>query len=250
MTSSGLPFTLPRALARLGYCSRTEARLLVASGRVALNGARVDDPDAAVDPGCDRIEVDGAPVRPAAVRTAKLHKPAGVLTAARDPGGRKTVLDLLPALAPRVVPVGRLDLDSSGLLLLTNDGALGHRVLAGPTALAKVYQVEVAGAPADSAFAPLRAGIDLGDVRCRPADVAIVRRTARSTWLEIALTEGRRRQIRRSLQRVGLRVRTLHRVRIGPILLGDLAPGAVAELTLAEAAALYAAVGLEAPRLV
>ena len=170
-----------------------------------------------------------------------------MLTTLSDPQQRPTIAALLPRELPYLVPVGRLDWDSSGLLLLTNDGLLGHRILTGEDALVKRYEVEVAGRPDDATFDPLRRGSDLGDHRCQPAKVVVMERLAYRTRLLIEIREGRRRQIRRSLHRVGLRVRALHRSQVGPIGIGELAPGAIAPLTASESAALYAAVGLAPP---
>jgi 23S rRNA pseudouridine2605 synthase len=229
---------LPRLLSKRGFCSRKEAELLVAEGRVTVNGVVRRDVLWRTHPRKDDVRVDGAPIGKAALVWLKLHKPLGVVTTMKDPEGRPTVADLIPAQWRGAMPVGRLDLDSTGLLLLTNDHALGER-LAGPGhRVKKVYRVVVGGRPDDDRFAPLRDGIELDGERCRPAAVAIVGREGDTTELEVVLDEGKFRQIRRSLAAIGLAVRSLHRLRIGPLELGDLAPGAIAQLTGAELAAL------------
>jgi 23S rRNA pseudouridine2605 synthase len=173
-----------------------------------------------------------------------MHKPVGVVTTMKDPDGRPTVGELIPARFAGAMPVGRLDQDSSGLLLLTNDHSLAHRVTGPEHGIRKTYLVEVNQHPEDERFAPIRAGIELeGGERCRPAEVQILEQRERSTLLRVVIDEGKYRQIRRSLKAIGLRVWTLHRVRIGPIELGRIAAGEVAPLTARELEALRAACG-------
>jgi 23S rRNA pseudouridine2605 synthase len=230
---------LPRLLSKWGACSRKEAERLVIAGRVTVNGVVRRHVLDEVHPGRDRIELDGRLVQPAQHLWLKLHKPVGVVTTMKDPEGRPTVAALVPERFRGVMPVGRLDRDSSGLLLLTNDHALGHRI-AGPNHhVKKIYLVEVNQHPDDGVLDPIRAGIELdGGERCRSAEVRILERRPRSTLLEFTIDEGRFRQIRRSLKAVGLRVNLLHRVRVGPLELGALAPGECAPLTERELAAL------------
>jgi 23S rRNA pseudouridine2605 synthase len=239
---------LPRLLSKWGHCSRREAERLVVAGRVTVNGVvkrRVLDE---VHPSRDKIEVDGRRIGPAAYLYLKMHKPIGVVTTMKDPEGRPTIRDLLPPELAGAMPVGRLDQDSTGLLLLTNDHALGDRITGPEHHVKKVYVVEVDGRPDDEAFAPIRAGLSLDGERCRPAEVEVLERRASSTVLQFVLDEGKNRQIRRSLEAIGLRVIALHRTRIGPIELGNLAEGTVAPLASEELAALRAAVGRSAPR--
>ena len=236
---------LPRVLSKLGYCSRREAERLVAAGRVSVNGAVRRDVLCEVDPQRDAIAVDAEPVRRAAPVHLKMHKPVGVVTTMSDPEGRPCVGDLLEAGRPEwrgAMPVGRLDRDSSGLLLLTNDHDLGHRVTGPGHHVDKTYEVELNQHPDDAVFAPIRAGIELEgeSVRCRPARVRILERREFTTLVEVVLDEGKFRQIRRSMKAVGLRVKSLHRVRIGPIELGPLSPGEVVALTASEISALQA----------
>lgn len=234
---------LPRVLSKLGFCSRREAERLVAAGRVTVNGAVRRDVLCEVDPERDALAVDERPVRRAAPIHLKMHKPVGVVTTMKDPEGRPTVGDLLAAARPQwqgAMPVGRLDRDSSGLLLLTNDHDLGNRVSGPGHRVDKTYHVELNQHPDDAVFAPLRAGIELeGErTRCRPARVRILERREFTTLVEVVLDEGKFRQIRRSMKAVGLRVKALHRVRIGPIELGGLEPGGIVELSAAEVDAL------------
>jgi 23S rRNA pseudouridine2605 synthase len=231
---------LPRVLSKRGFCSRRDAERLVAAGRVEVNGVVRRDVLCEVDPRHDRIVVDGAEVARAAPLHLKMHKPLGVLTTMKDPEGRPTIAALIPPRFAGAMPVGRLDRDSTGLLLLTNDHTLGHRVAGPGHLIEKTYRVEISQHPDDARLAPMREGIELpGEAtRCRPAQVTILERRERTTLLEVVLDEGRFRQIRRSLKALGLRVVALHRIAIGPIGLGDLAPGAVAELTAEELAEL------------
>ncbi len=238
---------LPRLISKWGHCSRREAERLVAAGRVTVNGTvrRGVIDEVRVDH--DEIAVDGASIRPAALVHLKLNKPLGVVTTMKDPEGRRTVAELIPKKWRGAMPVGRLDQDSTGLLLLTNDHELGNRIAGPDHRVKKIYRVEVNQHPDDTVLAPIRAGIELdGGDRCRPAEVSILERRPRATLLEFVLDEGRFRQIRRSLKAVGLRVNSLHRIGIGPIELGNLEPGEIAPLTAKELAALRAATGSSA----
>jgi len=210
-------------LARAGVASRRNADELIKAGRVLVNG----------EPGQlntfvasrDRVEVDGRPVALQRLAYLLLHKPAGVVTTARDPQRRPTVVGLVPD-SPRVVPVGRLDADTTGALLLTNDGPLAHRLAHPRYGVEKVYEVEVEGAPDDAALARLRDGIELEDGPTAPARV---RRLARNR-LELAIHEGRNRQVRRMLDAVGHPVRRLHRRAYAGLTVEGLEPGAWREL--------------------
>jgi 23S rRNA pseudouridine2605 synthase len=231
---------LPRVLSKLGFCSRRDAERLVAAGRVTVNGVVRREVLCEVHPTRDAIAVDGTAVAKAAAIHLKMNKPLGVVTTMKDPEGRPTVAGLIPEKWRGAMPVGRLDQDSTGLLLLTNDHSLGHRITGPDHHVAKRYEVELNGQPEDEDFAPIREGIELDGERerCRPAQVRILERRPRSTLVEVVLDEGKFRQIRRSMKALGLRVRALHRVKIGAIELGDLSPGAVVELTKAELASL------------
>jgi 23S rRNA pseudouridine2605 synthase len=231
---------LPRVISKLGFCSRREAERLVVAGRVTVNGVVRNDVLCEVHPTRDALEVDGIAVKKAAPLHLKMHKPLGVVTTMKDPEGRPTVAELIPPRFQGAMPVGRLDQDSTGLLMLTNDHDLGHRITGPDHHVQKTYLVELNQHPDDALFTPIRAGIELEGERerCRPAQVKILERREFSTLVEVILDEGKFRQIRRSMKALGLRVKALHRIRIGAIELGDLAAGEVVELTAEEIAAL------------
>jgi len=214
-------------LARAGVASRRKSDDLIKAGRVLVNG----------EPGqlntfvlaADRVEVDGREVGKQRLAHLLLHKPAGVVTTARDPQGRPTVVQLVPA-EPRVVPVGRLDADTTGALLLTNDGALAHRLAHPRYGVEKVYEVEVRGEPSDDVLRRLAEGVELDDGLTAPARA---RRLGRHR-LELTLHEGRNRQVKRMLETLGLRVTRLHRSGYAGLTLDGLEPGAWRELAPGE----------------
>jgi 23S rRNA pseudouridine2605 synthase len=210
-------------LARAGVASRRKADELIKAGRVRVNGER-GQLNTFVGR-ADRVEVDGRRVSPQRLAYVLLHKPAGVVTTASDPQGRPTVVELVPHEV-RVVPVGRLDADTTGALLLTNDGELAHRLAHPRYGVEKVYVAEVEGAPSDEALRRLAKGVELEDGRTAPAEV---RRLAPST-LELSIHEGRNRQVRRMLEAVGHPVRRLHRSRYAGLTVGGLAAGDWREL--------------------
>jgi 23S rRNA pseudouridine2605 synthase len=221
-------------LARAGVASRRRADELIKAGRVLVNGepGRLNTFVGATD----TVEVDGSAVAPQRLAYLLLHKPAGVVTTARDPHGRSTVVQLVPA-EPRVVPVGRLDADTTGVLLLTNDGELAHRLAHPRYEVDKVYEAQVEGHPTDDALRRLREGVILDD---GPTSPARVRRLAPSR-LELAIHEGRKHQVKRMLEAVGHPVRSLHRSRYADLDLTGLEPGDSRELTEGEVAGLRAA---------
>ena len=217
---------LARALSKLGYCSRSQATVLIRAGRVKLNGTVRRDPETPMHLGRDRIEVDRHSVRAEAKRYLLLNKPRGVVTTASDEKGRDTVYSLVGEELPWVAPVGRLDKASEGLLLLTNDSKWAARISDPETHLEKTYHVQV-GAIVDETFlAEMRKGIRAanGEV-LRVKRAALLRSGERNSWLEIVLDEGKNRQIRRMLDASGVEVLRLVRVAIGPVLLGKLAKG-------------------------
>ena len=221
---------IAKHLSRAGVASRRDAERMIAEGRVAVNGKVIDSPATNVTPR-DRISVDGKPVAAAEPpRIWLYHKPAGLVTSARDEQGRQTVFDTLPADLPRVMPVGRLDLTSEGLLLLTNDGGLKRRLELPATGWLRKYRVRVKGTPDDAALEPLRRGLTVDGEAFQPMQVAIDRQQGANAWLTVSLREGRNREIRRAMESVGLVVNRLIRVSYGPFRLGDLAPGAVEEV--------------------
>jgi 23S rRNA pseudouridine2605 synthase len=218
-------------LARAGVASRRGADELIKAGRVRVNG----EPGALntfVEAG-DRVELDGRELVPQRLAYVLLHKPAGVVTTARDPHGRPTVVDLV-AHEARVVPVGRLDADTTGVLLLTNDGPLAHRLAHPRYEVEKVYEAEVEGEPSDDALRRLREGVELDDGRTAPARV----RRLGPSLVELALHEGRKHQVKRMLEAVGHPVRRLHRSRYAGLTLEGLGPGESRELTGPEIEAL------------
>jgi 23S rRNA pseudouridine2605 synthase len=225
---------LQRALARAGFGSRRACEDLIARGSVRVNGEVATLGDK-VDPTRDRVTLGGAPVNlDPEVRYLKLNKPSGVLTTMRDQRGRPDVRSLVPAGGPRVFPVGRLDRDSEGLLLLTNDGELANRLLHPSYAIEKEYLAEVAGTPTPSQLRRVRSGVELDDGHARARSVRVVDARGGRSQLELVMTEGRKREVRRLLAAVGLPVARLVRVRVGPIRLGRLKPGEVRPLTADE----------------
>jgi 23S rRNA pseudouridine2605 synthase len=233
---------LARALSKLGYCSRSQAQQLIRAGRVQVNGGVKRNPEAPIRLGRDRIEVNGASVRPAAKVYWILNKPRGLVTTASDERDRPTVYSTLSDDAPWVAPVGRLDKASEGLLLLTNDSEWGARVQAPESHLVKTYHVHVSGIRDLELTNALMKGVRVsnGDF-LRVKDARILRRGDRNTWLEVILDEGKNRQIRRMLEQLGIEVLRLVRVAIGPITLSDLAKGASRPLTAEEKSAIDAA---------
>jgi 23S rRNA pseudouridine2605 synthase len=218
-------------LARAGGASRRRADELITAGRVRVNGA---PGELNTDVGRhDVVEVDGDRVRPQKLAYVLLHKPAGVVTTARDPHGRRTVVDLI-GRKPGVVPVGRLDADTTGALLLTNDGLLAHRLAHPRYEVDKVYIAEVEGRPSDGALRRLADGIELEDGRSAPAKV----RRVGSSQIELTIHEGRKHQVKRMLEAVGHPVVSLHRSRYAGLSADDLAPGASRQLTTEEVNAL------------
>jgi pseudouridine synthase len=228
-------------LARAGVASRRRADDLIREGRVRVNG-EVGQLNTVVGRH-DVVDVDGERVDSQPLTYVLLHKPAGVVTTARDPQGRRTVVDLVPT-TPRVVPVGRLDADTTGALLLTNDGDLAHRLAHPRYGVPKVYDAYVVGRPTEVELARLRDGIELDDGVTAPASVRVLEEGAASSCLEVTLHEGRKHQIKRMCEAVGHPVRGLHRRGYAGLDLAGLEPGQWRELTPAEVAALKAAVGL------
>ncbi|HEX5431948.1 MAG TPA: pseudouridine synthase [Bryobacteraceae bacterium] len=224
--------TLDRVLSRAGIGSRTDARRWIAEGRVAVNGRKIQTPDAWVDLDRDRVAVDGRPLRAARKVYLLLYKPKGYLTTYKDPQGRPTVYDLLKDRDEWIFPVGRLDLDTSGLLLMTNDTEFGDFVTSPESHVSKTYLVKASTILNEEQLDLLRRGIELADGITRPAGhVTRVRDSARYTFFEIAITEGRNRQVRRMVDALGAKVLKLVRTRIGPIAIGDLQIGKYRELS-------------------
>ncbi|MEM9063145.1 MAG: pseudouridine synthase [Pseudomonadota bacterium] len=221
---------IAKRMARAGAASRREAERMIADGRVSVNGKVLDTPAFLVS-AHDRITVDGKDLsEPEPARLWRYHKPAGLVTTARDEKGRPTVFDKLPPELPRVVSVGRLDLNSEGLLLLTNDGALKRKLELPSTGWLRKYRVRVHGTPDLKMLAPLEAGLTVDGERFQPMTVTIDRQQGANAWLTLGLREGRNREIRRAMEAVGLVVNRLLRVSYGPFRLDDLKSGEVAEV--------------------
>jgi 23S rRNA pseudouridine2605 synthase len=226
--------TLDRILSKAGLGSRTDARSWIGAGRVQVNGKVIRTPDHWVNPERDKVALDGKPVVAAEKIYIVLYKPTGYLTTYRDPEGRPTVYDLIADVDTWVAPVGRLDLDTSGLLLLTNDNDFADAVMSPDRKVPKTYLVKTASVLSDEALARLREGPVLSDGPTKPCQVTRVRDSASSTFLEITITEGRNRQVRRMIEAVGSRVRKLVRVAIGPLRIDSLEIGKWRPLTGAE----------------
>ena len=242
---------LNKVLASAGVCSRRKADEYIQAGRVTVNGQVADTPGVKVVPGKDRVAVDGEPIGAPETKRQEyllLHKPVEVVTTAKDPQGRRCVLDLLPRdlRAKRVFPVGRLDFYSEGLLLLTTDGELTHRLTHPSHHLPKVYHVAVRPAPSQKQLDTMRRGMRLAEGETlAPVTVDILREKGNTVWLEMTLIQGVNRQIRRMCRDLGLNIVKLRRVRQGPVALGDLPPGKWRRLSGKEVAALKKAVGLK-----
>jgi 23S rRNA pseudouridine2605 synthase len=217
--------TLERVLSKAGAGSRVDARGWIRAGRVKVNGQVVRDPDTWVDMKRDRVRLDGKPLQAREHVYLLLYKPTGYLTTYRDPQRRPTVYDLIADLGTFVSPVGRLDLDTSGLLLMTNDNQLAERVTNPDSHVPKTYLVKSSVRLTDEQLQQLRGGIELTDGPTRPARVRRVRDSEKYTHLEITLTEGRNRQVRRMLEALGATVLKLVRVKIGSISIGTLQIG-------------------------
>ena len=233
---------LQKALARAGFGSRRSCEELIVTGAVTLNG-RVATLGDKVDPTSDVVSLRGVNVNlDPDVRYYAFHKPAGVVTTMRDPQGRRDMRAYLPAEGPRVFPVGRLDRDSEGLLLVTNDGELANRLTHPRYGVEKEYLAEVEGRPTPRHLARLRSGVELEDGPARAVSCRIVDVRGDKGQLRLVMTEGRKREVRRLLDAVGLPVTRLVRTRVGPVTLGRLTPGTIRDLTPDEVIALAKAV--------
>jgi 23S rRNA pseudouridine2605 synthase len=236
---------LHKFLSRAGIASRRKSEELIAAGRVKVNGVVVSVPGSKVDPQRDRVEVDGQLVVLSREHVYLLvNKPVGYVSTVHDPQGRHTVIELVPQ-GRRLYPVGRLDRDSEGLLLLTDDGELTQRLTHPSFEHEKEYQVLVAGRPSEAVLQRLRDGVKLEDGVTCAADVVALRAEASGTWLRFVIHEGRKRQLRRMCDAVTYPAQRLIRVRMGPLTLGDLAVGQHRSLTPAERTRLRQAVGLD-----
>ena len=232
--------TLDRVVSKAGIGSRTDARAWILAGRLKVNGQVERDPDRWVDMARDRVSLDSKPLEARNRLYILLHKPAGYLTTYKDAKGRPTVYDLIADVGTFLSPVGRLDLDTSGLLLLSNDNQFTERVTNPRSHVPKTYLVEASVVLSEEHLQRLRDGIELSDGPTRPATVTRLRDSETSTHFEITLTEGRNRQVRRMVEALDAHVLTLVRVKIGSIAIGRLAVGTWRPLTHAEVAAFAA----------
>jgi len=221
---------IARRIARAGVCSRRDAEKLITASRVTVNGIAITSPALNVGPG-DIIAIDGAPL-PAAERARlwRHHKQKQRITAARDPQGRLTIFNDLPTDMPRTVTIGRLDFNTEGLLLLTNDGALARTLELPATGWVRRYRVRVHGRVDEAALAALSKGKTLDGIRYGPVEAELERKTGANAWLRVGLTEGKNREVRKLLNHLGLDVTRLIRISFGPFQLGRLEPGACSEV--------------------
>ena len=218
---------IAKALARAGLCSRREAERWIDEGRVSVNGETLKSPARDVTPG-DKVLVDGMPLpAPEPPRLWRYHKPKGLVTTHNDPQGRPTVFDALPAGTPRVISIGRLDFNTEGLLLLTNDGALARHLELPATGWLRRYRVRAHGSITQEALDKLKDGIEIAGIRYGPIEAILEKPQGTNVWLLIGLREGKNREVRTILEHLGLSVNRLIRVSFGPFQLFDLAPGAV-----------------------
>lgn len=231
---------LQKVMARAGVASRRACERIIRGGRVTVNGRVVTELGTRVTPGVDQIAVDGKPLKVEPLTYILLHKPAGYITTVRDPQGRPTVMDLVPGVGVRLFPVGRLDYDSSGLLILTNDGELANALTHPRYGARKTYRVLVRGGVSEEALKTLQRGVQLSDGPARAHAISVEGKSGGNTWLEVVLTEGRNRMLRRMLAAVGLEVLQLIRVEEAGISLGALPPGQFRHLTPSEVESLRA----------
>ncbi|WP_435166808.1 pseudouridine synthase [Falsirhodobacter sp. 1013] len=221
---------IAKVLSRAGVASRREAERMIEAGLVSVNGKVIDSPALNVTPK-DRVVVDGKPLEaPEPARLWLYYKPEGLVTSESDEKGRQTVFESLPEDMPRVMSVGRLDLNSEGLLLLTNDGGLKRRLELPSTGWLRKYRVRVKGNPTDPQLEPLRKGVVIDGERFQPMDVKLDRHQGANAWLTVGLREGKNREIRRAMESIGVTVNRLIRVSYGPFRLNELKPGEVEEI--------------------
>jgi 23S rRNA pseudouridine2605 synthase len=219
------PQRIAKLLARAGVASRREIERMIAEGRIALNGEKLTTPATLLE-NLEGVTVDGKPVRPAAAtRLFRFYKPPATLTAARDPKGRPTIYDRLPAGLPRLMPVGRLDFMTEGLLLLTNDGELKRLLELPKSGVLRTYRARAFGPVTQAQLEKLAEGITIDAIHYGSINANLERRTGRNCWIELSLTEGKNREVRRVLAHLGLQVSRLIRTAYGPLTLEGMEPG-------------------------
>lgn len=239
------PERIAKVLARRGVASRRDAEKLIEAGRIGVNGKLIESPALNVTEK-DTITFDGKPVAEAqATRLWLYHKPKGLVTTTRDEKGRPTVFDALPDDLPRVMSVGRLDINSEGLLLLTNDGDVKRKLELPATGWSRKYRVRIHGAPKEEDFEPLRKGLTVDGERFQPMQASLDRLQGRNAWATISIREGKNREIRRAMEAVGFRVNRLIRISYGPFQLGELKAGTVEEV---RARVMRDQLGMEQPK--
>jgi 23S rRNA pseudouridine2605 synthase len=227
----GGPQRIAKLLARAGIASRREVERMIAEGRIALNGEKLTTPATLLE-NLQGVTVDGRPVRPAAAtRLFRFYKPQGTITAAHDPKGRTTIYDRLPKGLPRLMPVGRLDFMTEGLLLLTNDGELKRQLELPKTGVVRTYRARAFGNVSQAQLEKLAEGITIDGIHYGSINANLERRTGRNCWIEMSLTEGKNREVRRVLAHLGLQVSRLIRTSYGPLTLNGLEPGDVDEVS-------------------
>lgn len=222
--------TLDRVLSKAGLASRTEARKWIGAGRVQVNGKLIQTPDKWIDLDRDKVTLDGKPIRAEKKMYLLLYKPKGFITTRKDPEGRPTVYDLMPELGKWVVPVGRLDLDTSGLILMTNDTQFAEHVMNPERKVSKTYLVKASKLLTNQELEQLRQGVMLSDGPTQPAEVKRIRDSEKYSFIELTIREGRNRQVRRMIESLGAKVLKLVRTRIGPLEISDLPIGKYREL--------------------
>ena len=241
------PQRIAKLLARAGIASRREIERMIEEGRIAIDGKPVEKP-ATLLTSLHGVTVDGRPVQAAApARLFRYHKPTGLLTAERDPKGRPTIYDRLAKGLPRVMPVGRLDLNTEGLLLLTTDGELKRQLELPATGVERSYRARVFGEVSQARLEELIQGIEIEGVRYGAIDANLERRTGRNAWVEMRLREGKNREVRRVLEHLGLQVSRLIRTAYGPFPLADLPSGAVDEVRQHDLVAFRKTLGKQSP---
>jgi len=242
--AAAAPQRIAKLLARAGVGSRRDVERMIAQGRIAIDGVALASPALNITT-LTGVTLDGQPVAaPEAVRLFRLHKPAGVLTTARDPAGRPTVMGLLPKDLPRLLTVGRLDMTSEGLLLLTNDGGLKRALELPATGLERRYRVRAYGAATQQLLDQLAEGVTIEGVRYGPTRAFLESKRGDNAWIEVILTEGKNREVRRLMEWLGLRVNRLIRTHYGPFALGDLPVARVDEIDRRDVARLMGRLGL------
>ncbi len=228
------PQRIAKLLARAGIASRRDVERMIAEGRIALDGEVLTTPATVLD-SLKGVTVDGKPVKkPEAARLFRFYKPDKTLTAARDPKGRPTIYDRLPAGLPRLIPVGRLDFMTEGLLLLTNDGELKRQLELPRTGVVRRYRARAFGPISQDRLEALSEGVTIDGMHYGSIDANLERRTGRNCWIELAIAEGKNREVRRILEHLGLQVSRLIRTAYGPLTLDGLEPGQVAEISREE----------------